>query len=235
MTLRHSWDLTPPQAVRLQEELAPLLQIGGSPRLRLVAGVDLAYEKSRKLGFCAVVVLRYPDLEVVERVFDHDTVLFPYVPGLLTFREGPLILKTMRLLRSSPSLLLFDGQGIAHPRRMGVAAHLGLYLDLPSLGVAKSRLYGEYREPAREKGSLSPLLSPEGERVGTVLRTRTGVKPVFVSPGHRIGLEEATETALRCATRYRIPEPTRLADLEVERYKRSVLASLEKSGNGKSP
>ena len=208
----HSWDLSPKEAIRVQRELARRLVLSWDDRkVASVAGVDVSVEAGRARA--AIVVLRYPDLEPIEGATAEADAVFPYVPGLLTFREGPVILDAWEKLRSEPDLLLFDGQGIAHPRRMGLAAHVGLWLDRASVGVAKSRLYGAYEPPGPNRGD-SACLRDEGDLeriIGSVLRTRTDVKPVFVSPGHRIDVEHAAEFTLACCTGYRLPETTRWA------------------------
>jgi len=145
---------------------------------------------------------------------------FPYIPGLLAFREGPAIIETFKKLRQRPDLLIIDGQGIAHPRGFGIACHVGVLLDIPAMGIAKKRLYGNYDEPGEKRGSSSPLMSKEGDVIGSVLRTRDNTKPVFVSPGHRLDTESAREIALQCARGYRIPEPTRRADIYVAELKK---------------
>ncbi|MFH0846842.1 MAG: deoxyribonuclease V, partial [Chloroflexota bacterium] len=160
----------------------------------------------------AVVVLSYPELKPVETVLFRGEINFPYVPGFLSFREAPLVLKAFERLTKSPDLVMVDGQGLAHPRRLGIASHLGLLLNLPTIGCAKSWLCGEYEVPPESAGSFTPLLD-RGEVIGTVLRSRTGVKPLFVSVGHKIKLESATRWVLRCCCGLRLPEPTRLAHL----------------------
>ncbi len=208
----HRWDLSPKEAIRVQRELSRRLVLSWDGRkVASVAGVDVCVKAGRARA--AIVVLRYPGLDPIEGATAEADAVFPYVPGLLTFREGPVILDAWKRLRSKPDLLLFDGQGIAHPRRMGLAAHVGLWLDRPSLGVAKSRLYGAYGPPGPNRGDTAALHDEKDpERIiGSVLRTRTGVKPVFVSPGHRIDVAHASEFTLACCTRYRLPETTRWA------------------------
>ena len=207
----HPWNVSPEEAIRIQRRLASQVISRGEPEgVELVAGVDISVDRAGR-GRGAVVVLSYPELRLVERVVEEREVPFPYVPGLLSFREAPVLLPALERLRHRPDLLLVDGQGLAHPRRFGIACHLGLLLDLPAIGCGKSRLVGEYREPGPAVGDRAPLVD-RGQVVGRVVRTRAGVKPVFVSPGHRIGLEEAVAWVLRCARGYRLPEPTRLAD-----------------------
>jgi deoxyribonuclease V len=208
----HRWDLSPKEAIRVQDTLSRRLVLSWDGReVASVAGVDVSVKAGRARA--AIVVLRFPDLEPIDGATAEADDVFPYVPGLLTFREGPVILDAWERLRSKPDLLLFDGQGIAHPRRMGLAAHVGLWLDRPSVGVAKSRLYGAYEPPGPDRGAAAALHDErDPERIiGAVLRTRSNVKPVFVSPGHRIDVERAAEFALACCTRYRLPETTRWA------------------------
>ena len=180
-----------------------------------IAGVDVSIQRFSKQGKCAIVVLSYPDLDVLEIRKHQAAISFPYVPGLLAFRELPIFFETYDLLDTKPDLLFFDGQGYAHPRRFGFACMAGVLLDMPTIGCAKSRLIGEYEEPAVEQGSISSLIAPEGDRIGDVVRTKTGVKPIFVSPGHRVSFATATAFALACTRGYRIPQPTRLAHIAV--------------------
>ncbi len=207
----HRWDLSPKEAIAVQRELASLVVREGTlNRVRRVAGVDISVDRAEQRGTGAVVVLSYPELEVVEVAVAEAPLTFPYVPGLLSFRETPVLAAAFRKLRGPIDLLLVDGQGLAHPRRFGIACHLGLLLDVPAIGVAKSRLIGEHEPPAELARSRSDLLDG-GEVIGSVLRTRTGVKPLFVSVGHRISLRAAEVWVLRCCRGYRLPEPTRLA------------------------
>ncbi|MGQ9513149.1 endonuclease V [Thermodesulfitimonas sp.] len=207
------WDVSPAEAMRLQEKLREQVVVAGGPapeNLRLVAGLDVSFCRRRGLLFGAVVILRLPDFIVTEESTAVLPPPFPYVPGLLAFREGPVLLAALRKIASVPDLLVCDGQGIAHPRGVGIASHLGVLLGIPAIGVAKSRLVGNYEAPPPMKGATSPLFL-NGKVVGSVLRTRTGVKPVFVSPGHLVGVEAATRLALSLCTRFRLPEPVRAA------------------------
>jgi deoxyribonuclease V len=189
-------------------------------RLKTVAGADLSVMKSENKLICGIILFSYPDLTEIERVYSVCDEKFPYIPGLLAFREGPAIIETFRKLERKPDLLIIDGQGIAHPRGLGIACHVGVLLDVPSMGIAKKKLYGTYEEPGDKKGSWTPLKSKEGGVIGSVLRTRDGTKPVFVSLGHKIDTDSAREIALSCALGYRIPEPTRRADIYVAELKR---------------
>ncbi|HSW52417.1 MAG TPA: deoxyribonuclease V [Sulfuricaulis sp.] len=179
-------------------------------QISTVAGIDVGFEKRGTVTRAAVVVLDFPGLEPVEQAVARQPTRFPYVPGYLSFREAPAVLAALKQLRTRPDLLLCDGQGLAHPRRFGLACHLGLLLDIPSIGVAKSRLIGTHGAVPEPKGGWTAL-KDDGEVIGAVLRTRAGVKPVYVSVGHRISLATAIEYVMRCTTRYRLPETTRHA------------------------
>ena len=207
------WELTPAAARQLQEELRAQVVVEGGPAaeaLRTVAGLDVAFCRRRGLLFAAVAVLRLPGFAVVEEGGAVLPATFPYIPGLLAFREGPALLRALESIRTVPDLLVFDGQGIAHPRGLGIASHLGVLLRHPSIGVAKNLLVGDYAAPPPERGAYTRLFY-QGKPVGTVLRTRAGVKPVFVSPGHLVGIEEAAKLVLALCGRYRLPEPVRAA------------------------
>ncbi len=208
----HRWDVSPREAVEIQRRLAPLVQRDGEPvGVRFVAGTDISAGGAGGPARAAVVVVEWPSLTPVEQSVVEIQVSFPYVPGLLSFREIPALLPAFARLRTTPDLVVVDGQGIAHPRRLGLAAHLGLILDLPAIGCAKSRLTGRVEgELPEERGARAPLMD-RGEVVGYVVRTRAGVSPVFVSLGHRISLEAAAGWIIALAPRYRLPEPTRLA------------------------
>jgi deoxyribonuclease V len=187
--------------------------------MRRVAGADVAYDASGDTLVSAVVTFRLPEMMVEEISTARDRVRFPYVPGFLSFREVPVVLRAARRLRRRPDLLLCDGQGLAHPRRFGLACHLGLLLDLPSVGVAKSILVGKHREPGRRRGNRARILHRD-EVVGLALRTRSGVRPVYVSPGHRCSLPWAARQVLSCCRGFRLPEPVRQAHHEVTRLRR---------------
>lgn len=221
----HDWKVTPSEGRELQERLRRRVELRPLPgRVRLVAGADMSFSRERGVFFGAVVLLSFPELQVVEEVSARHKPTFPYVPGLLSFREGPVLLRAFEKLKRTPDVVIFDGQGQAHPRRLGLASHLGLWLKIPSIGCAKSRLIGEYRMPAEAKGRASTLRD-EGQQIGVVLRTREAVKPLFVSPGHLADFETSTRLVLECCTRYRLPEPTRLADIAVGRIKREYLSA----------
>lgn len=207
----HRWDVTPAEARAIQEGLrARVIARDDLPPVKFVAGIDVGFEEQNTIARAAVVVLGFPELVTVEQVLVRRPVAFPYVPGFLSFREAPVVLDALAQLRQPPDLLLCDGQGIAHPRRLGIAAHLGLCTGLPAIGVAKSRLIGIHgRLPAR-RGAWVPLRD-KGEVVGAVLRTRAGVNPLYISIGHRISLPTALRFVLACTPSYRLPETTRRA------------------------
>ncbi len=215
----HSWNLSYSQAIALQKSIACKVQftpLKASPKL--IAGIDCAFSKDGKKIIAAVVVLKLPDFASVETTTALRKVTFPYIPGLLSFREAPVCIAAVEKLKNEPDLFIIDGQGIAHPRRLGLAAHLGLFFDKPTIGCAKSRLTGNFEEPSLEKGIYSPLKDKE-EVIGAVVRTRTNVKPVFVSVGNKCLLKDAIKITLGCTTKYRLPEPTRLAHQLVSKLK----------------
>jgi len=210
-SLEHPWNVTPERARAIQLELAgTVIREDRLGPVRLVAGVDVGFEQGGAVTRAAVAVLSFPDLELHEQAVSHRPTTFPYLSGLLSFREVPAVLDALGKLRQPPDLLLCDGQGLAHPRRFGLACHLGLLSGLPSIGVAKTRLIGKHEPVPDEKGAWVPLLD-RGEKVGAVLRSRVGTKPLYISSGHRIRLETALEYVASCLTRYRLPETTRWA------------------------
>lgn len=218
----HRWDLTPQAAARLQLEMRGRLKKEKDfGAIRTVAGADIALSARGReaMGYAGVIVYSFPDLKEIERKSAQRPLTFPYVPGLLVFREGPALLDAFARLRTEPDLLLFDAHGYSHPRRFGLACHLSVVMDKPGIGVAKSLLVGDYREPPDRVGAWTPLVEGE-ETIGAVLRTRPGVQPVFISIGHRVNLEAAVELALACTDGTRIPKPTREADHFVEQLKR---------------
>lgn len=204
--------ITPAEARALQQQMRS--QVVLEDRLgevRRVAGTDCGFKDSGKITRAVVAVLNFPGLELLEYAEAERPTDFPYIPGLLSFREVPTLLAAYAKLKQTPDLLLCDGQGYAHPRRFGIACHLGVALDVPSIGVAKSRLIGSHREPAKTAGSGAPL-TDKGETIGTVLRTKDGVNPLFISPGHRVSPITAVDYVLACCRGYRLPETTRWAD-----------------------
>ena len=207
----HDWNLTTSEARDLQNRLATeISRVGSVIEPRFIAGVDVSIRKSRGMGTAAVVVLEYPELNLVETKIMQGEIDFPYVPGLLSFREAPLILQAFEQLTHTPDLIMVDGQGIAHPRRLGIAAHLGLFFDIPTIGCAKSRLCGTHKEPAPEPGNYEEL-TDKNENIGVVLRTKYNTNPVYISIGNKIAIEDAIFWVMRCCRGYRLPEPTRLA------------------------
>ena len=209
----HSWDVSPGEAREIQVSLARrVVAENGIISPRLIAGIDISSPDAQGLARGAVVVLRYPEFGIVEVKEARSKIRFPYVPGLLSFRESPLILAACERLSNVPDLILVDGQGIAHPRRFGLASHVGLFLDLPTIGCAKSILCGQHQPVTEEVGSHAEL-TDRGELVGAALRTKSGVKPIYVSVGHKIDLASALQWVMKCCRGYRLPEPTRLAHL----------------------
>jgi deoxyribonuclease V len=222
--LRARWNLTPRRAVRLQERLRERVVLEDQfETIRTVAGADLAFDPATGVAFAGVIVYRFPELEEIERRMAERKLRFPYVPGLLSFRESPILLAAFARVRAEPDLILIDGHGRAHPRLFGIACHLGVLFGKPTIGCAKSLLVGEYEEPAARAGSASPL-NFRGQRVGMVLRTRDGVKPIFVTQGHRVSLPTAVRLVRACADGFRIPKPTREADHYVGELRRAYQA-----------
>ena len=218
----HSWKVTCPQATAIQKRLAH--RVDRKNRLQTpqwVAGADISLTRESPEAFAGIVVLNARTLEIAGEYFIRGPIDFPYIPGLLSFREAPLLLKLFKKVSPAPQLVFFDGQGIAHPRRLGLASHMGLFLDCPTIGCAKSRLIGTHREPGVKKGCRARLKDDEGQTIGSVVRTRENCKPVFISVGHQIDLETAVRWTLKCTTRYRIPEPTRLAHNRVNAFRKS--------------
>ena len=208
---QHPWDLSPTEAIALQRRLSgEVIASDRFSRIDTVAGVDVGFEKQGTVTRAAVAVLSFPELQPQEYAVARRPTEFPYIPGLLSFREIPAVLDALQRLRRPPDMLLCDGQGRAHPRRFGIACHLGVLTDLPAIGVAKSRLVGTHAPLAEDKGAREALYD-KSEVIGTVLRTRRGVRPLYISVGHRIALDTAVEYVLRCTTRYRLPETTRAA------------------------
>ncbi|MGH9902086.1 MAG: deoxyribonuclease V [Pyrinomonadaceae bacterium] len=216
----HDWNLTPREAVELQKRLREKVKITPLAReIKTVAGADISFNKFSETIYAGIVVLRLPSLEVMEEVGVVSETRFPYVPGLLSFRESPSVLEAWSKLKAEPDAAMFDGQGLAHPRRVGIASHVGLIINRPTFGCAKSVLVGKYEEPRAERGEWTPLVD-KGETVGAALRTKARVQPIFVSPGHLIDLAGAIELTLRCDGGYRQPEPTRRAHLLVNALRR---------------
>ena len=207
----HRWDLTPVEAIALQKRIAKrVVRVDRLNRVRHVCGIDVGFEDDGRITRAAAAVLAFPELQLVDFSIARRPTTFPYIPGLLSFREAPAVLEAIGALGIAPDLLLVDGQGIAHPRRCGIASHLGVLAAIPSIGVAKTRLIGTHGRVPGRRGAWAPLLD-DGERIGAVLRTRAGVKPLYVSGGHRVSLATAIRWVMACTTRYRLPETTRWA------------------------
>jgi deoxyribonuclease V len=225
--LETCWNLTPREAMRLQESLRERVELEDRfGEIHYVAGADMAFDPATEIAFAGVIVYRFPGLEEVERRMARRKLRFPYVPGLLSFRECPILLAAFARLQTEPDLILIDGQGLAHPRRLGIACHIGILFDKPTIGCAKSRLVGEHQEPPARAGSTAPL-ELEGDRLGMVLRTRDNVRPIYVSTGHRVSLDSAVNLVKQCMDGYRIPKPTREADHYVRDLRREYQRSRE--------
>lgn len=208
---RHAWPLTAEEATVIQQSLrCEIVMEDQLEAVHYVAGVDVGFEESGTVTRAAVAVLRFPELELCDQAIARRPTTFPYIPGFLSFREIPAVLDALEQITTIPQLLLCDGQGIAHPRRLGIAAHLGLLVDIPAIGVGKSLLVGKHDEVPDERGAWQPLRH-RGETVGAVLRTRVGTKPLYISIGHRISLPTALDYVMRCTPKYRLPETTRWA------------------------
>jgi deoxyribonuclease V len=223
----HRWDITYKEAVNIQHELKGKLILHDKEfpgEISIIAGADISYSKQDDMFFAAVVLLACPTMDVIEEVSLTERAPFPYIPGLLTFREGPALLRAFEKLTSVPDCVIFDGQGIAHPRGIGLASHMGLFLDIPTIGCAKKRLIGVHDEVGTEIGDYADLMLDE-RIMGSVVRTKKKVKPLFVSPGHKIGLRRAVEVVLSCCRGYRLTEPVRRAHLTVNRIRSKATTS----------
>ncbi len=221
----HSWEVSPGEAIQLQKELKKKISLKKSfNNVKIVAGADVSYYKNKMIA--GIVILKFPQLEIIEKKSSVSSVNFPYISGLLTFREGPSLLEAFKKIKTTPDVILFDGQGIAHPRRMGIAAHLGLFLGKPTIGCAKSRLSGKYTSVGEKKGDYALL--KEGEEIlGAVLRTRREVKPIFISPGHKINLPNSIEIVLKCIIKYRLPLPVREAHIFVNQIRNNLTTTID--------
>lgn len=220
----HPWNLLPNEAVAMQKELRAQVRIA-PPQVEIetIAGADVSFDKYSTTLYAGFVVMRLSDGETIEEVGVQAETRFPYVPGLLSFREAPPLLEAWKLLKIEPGAVMFDGQGIAHPRRIGIASHFGLLIERATWGCAKSVLIGKFDEPDLERGAWSPMLD-KGETIGAALRTKNKVKPIYVSPGHLIDLQTAIDLTLRCDGRVRLPEPTRRAHNLVNALRRGERA-----------
>jgi deoxyribonuclease V len=217
----HDWNVSYEEAVRIQLKLKEQLVLhdeGGPRTVNMIAGADISYSRGDDLFFAAVVVLKFPSMKIIETSSYSERVTFPYIPGLLTFREGPALIQAFKQLKNAPDVVIFDGHGIAHPRGIGLASHMGLFLDIPTIGCAKKRLTGIHDEPGIDAGNYS-FLTRDDCTIGAVVRTKKNVKPVFVSQGHKISLQTAIDIVLSACTGYRLAEPVRRAHLEVNRIR----------------
>jgi len=217
----HDWNLSYQEAVQVQKKLVKKLKLSPlKKKAYLVAGADISFSKKDPTLYAGVVVMRLPTLEIVETSTIKGRTSFPYIPGLLAFREIPVLLKAFQKLKNVPDVIMCDGQGIAHPRGLGLASHLGLILKTPTIGCAKTRLVGDYKKPARRQGAQKRLLY-KGRRVGCVFRSQKNVKPLFISPGHLIDFSDSVKVIRQCMSHYRLPEPTRRAHGLVNAYRQS--------------
>ncbi|MDY7021352.1 MAG: deoxyribonuclease V [Cyanobacteriota bacterium] len=223
MKIQHpeTWPETVDAAILIQEQLKSLVVTTDELKsIQYVAGVDVGFFDNYTISQAAVAMLSFPNLQLQEQAISQRQTTFPYLPGFLSFREIPVILDALEKLTITPDLIICDGQGIAHPKRFGLACHLGILIDVPTIGAAKSKFIGTYQELAAERGSWQPLMD-NGEVIGAVVRSRTNVKPLYVSPGHRISLETAIDYILQCTPKYRLPETTRWADYLASQSNRS--------------
>lgn len=211
--IEHKWIVNLSEAKDIQNKLKNNIRIQPLKKeIHTICGVDTAFDNKKKLCFTALVLVSYPEIEILEEMYVVGRIQLPYIPGFLSFREGPSIVKALHRLTVQPDILMFDGQGIAHPRSMGIATHIGILFNIPSIGCAKSKLSGTYDQMGKQKGNFSYLFSKGNKKIGVVLRTRDNVKPVFVSPGHLIDVNDSKKYVLCSAVKYKLPEPTRLAD-----------------------
>lgn len=211
----HGWDVTPKEAMEIQERLRKQIILENAPEaesINKIGAADVSYDKKTNLVYATVMIFSFPDLRMLEEKDAIQPATFPYIPGLLVFREGPALIEAFQKIDTKPDVIMFDGQGIAHPRGIGIATHMGILLDKPSIGCAKTVLVGDYAEPEETAGSQSPL-TKEGAELGVALRTKNHVEPVFVSIGHKIDLKTAIKIALECTRGYRLPEPIRQAHI----------------------
>lgn len=217
----HQWNVLPKEAVSIQEELRHRVEFAPLPKnIKLVAGVDVSMNLYSKDAYAGIIVLSYPSLIPLVYSLAKSTISFPYIPGLLSFREIPALIECFKGLSLHPDILLVDGQGIAHPRHFGIASHLGVLLNIPTIGCAKSKLYGNFREP-KNVGDSSFIIDPKTkEPIGAALKTKDKSKPLIISPGHLVTIDSATSFVKTCLTKYRLPEPTRLAHELVNRFRK---------------
>ena len=225
----HSWNVSPDEASVIQINLRNKVKVTAlQDALHLVAGTAVAFDPGYDTIHAAIVILRYPEMELVEQYGVSEEIRFPYVSGLLAFREGPPLMHLIRKIQHQPNVILFHAHGQAHPRKFGLASHLGVLLDVPTIGVSTRILVGHHGELDNERGDQAPIIYKE-QQIGTVLRSKNNVKPVYVSVGHKTDLSSAVEIALGCVTRYRLPEPLHLAQLAVKMQKYEQLIDLNKT------
>lgn len=206
----HPWNLRPAEAINIQNKLRQKIKLRNFYiQPKLIVGVDVAFRRRKAFG--AVVVLEYPEFKIIEYVCKTTPIPYPYIPGLLTFREGPVLEKCFRELKIDPDIIIFDGQGVAHPRNMGIATHLGILLNKPTIGCAKTKLFGDCKEPANYRGAFSYIQDAQGKKIGALLRTKPNVKGVYVSPGYKMDIASSISIIMLCTKNYRICEPIRLA------------------------
>ena len=216
----HSWDVSPKEAAKIQRNLACKVSLNWKNfPPKFIAGADISFSKGTNVVYAGIIILSFPSLELIGEYSIKELLKFPYVPGLLSFREAPILLELFSKIQMTPDLIFFDGQGLAHPRRFRLACHMGLLLNCSTIGCAKNKLTGYHKEPREKKGSVNSLIDENGDTLGTVLRSRDSCKPIFVSPGHKIDFKNAAKYALACCNKYRVPEPIRLAHLLVNRIR----------------
>lgn len=227
--MKHAWNVTPKEAFQIQKKLEGHVDLSPlAVPIKMIGGADVSFNKYEKDVYAGIIVLSYPDLIPIEHSCVKMEVNFPYVPGLLSFREIPPLLEAWKKIKHTPDAIMVDGHGVAHPRRLGIAAHFGLAINISTLGAAKKKLYGTYDEPKHENGSYAHLYDPKTrDIIGTVLRTKTNVKPMFVSPGNHMSIEDARNIALQTARGYRLPEPTRQAHLLVNAFRKGEIAAYK--------
>lgn len=219
----HPWNVGKTEAIHIQNELSGRIILDNSfNQIKSIAGCDVAYSSSFNKAYAAVCVFSFPGLNKINEITYVSNVSFPYITGLLTFREGPALLRAFEELKGKPDLVIFNGQGIAHPRKMGLATHMGIILDIPSIGCAQRVLYGKYSSPGNSKGSYSEIRNNENEVIGACLKTRENVKPVFISQGYKIDLKTAVDIILKCTLKYKIPEPVRAAHILANAMKKQT-------------
>ena len=219
----HNWNVSPQEAIQIQQELRKQVKLEKLTRtVEYIGGADISFDKGADIAYAAIVILKLPTLIPVSHATAVCPLTFPYVPGLLSFREIPILAEAWKKLKLKPDVIMLDGHGIAHPRRFGIASHFGVLFDIPAIGCAKKRLVGTIDEPGNEPGNNTSIYDGD-ERIGTTLRTKRNVKPVFISPGHKISFEESIAVTIKCLTKYRIPAPTRQAHILVNKLRREKL------------